>query len=97
MIDPVGIKAKAVDRSIAPAAPTPAATPVRAPVAPVADGDAAALSGVARELAARPPVDENRVALIKKAIAEGTFPILPATIADRLLALRYDWMSNEQA
>ena len=38
-----------------------------------------------------------RVAEIKKAIASGNFPILPATIADRLMALRLDWTSNDKA
>ncbi|MES2042228.1 MAG: flagellar biosynthesis anti-sigma factor FlgM [Pseudomonadota bacterium] len=55
-------------------------------------------SGIARELAGSAPVDLDRVARIKKAIAAGNFPILPATIADRLLALKYDWEphANEQ-
>ena len=54
--------------------------------------DVAATGGLAAALAAKPPVDDERVAQIKKAIANGTFPILPATIADRLLAraLRLD-------
>ena len=44
-----------------------------------------------------PPVDAARVAEIRKAIADGTFPILPATIADRMLALKLDWTSHEKA
>ncbi len=52
---------------------------------------------LASQLAATPPVDADRVASVKQAIAHGTFPILPATIADRLLALRYDWMVNDAA
>ena len=57
--------------------------------------DTAALSGVAAEMAASPPVDLDRVARVKRAIERGDFPILPATIADRILALRYDWMSRD--
>jgi negative regulator of flagellin synthesis FlgM len=52
---------------------------------------------LAKSMAASPPIDASRVAAIKKAIATGTFPILPATIADRLMALRLDWNSNETA
>jgi negative regulator of flagellin synthesis FlgM len=54
-------------------------------------------SGIARELAASAPLDLERVARIKKAISTGTFPILPATIADRLLALKYDWHPHDSA
>jgi negative regulator of flagellin synthesis FlgM len=35
------------------------------------------------------------VALVRRAIERGDFPILPATIADRMIALRYDWMSAD--
>jgi negative regulator of flagellin synthesis FlgM len=62
-------------------------------------GDAAPtqLSGIARALAASPPVDSDRVGEIKKAIQNGSFPILPATIADRLLALRLNWDGHDAA
>lgn len=46
---------------------------------------------MARTMAAQPPVDMDRVAEIKKAIAQGNFPILPATIADQMIALKLDW------
>lgn len=59
-----------------------------------AASDAIALS---RKLAVSPPVDAARVAEIRKAIADGTFPILPATIADRMLALKLDWTSHDKA
>lgn len=52
---------------------------------------------LAGQLAAKPPVDSDRVQLIKEALANGTFPISPATLADRMIALRYDWMSRDQA
>ena len=93
-----GIGDRAIQRiaQVAPSGATPTAQPVVSPVREPA-ADTAALSNVAASLAGKPPVDADRVAQIKHAIANGTFPILPATIADRLLALRYDWMSNEQA
>jgi negative regulator of flagellin synthesis FlgM len=54
-------------------------------------------SGVARQLAATPPVDLERVTRIKKAIADGSFPVVSSTVADRLLALKLEWNPNEQA
>lgn len=86
------------DRPVARVGAAAAPTPIQPPPMPTrqpAPADVARLSGVAAELAAKPPVDSERVAQIKKAVADGTFPILPATIADRLLALRYDWLSHD--
>jgi len=93
VVDPVSIRGvtggdfgvAATARVSAAPAPTPVA---RQPEAASRDVQA---SGIARELAASAPIDLDRVARIKKAISTGNFPILPATIADRLLALKYDW------
>jgi negative regulator of flagellin synthesis FlgM len=81
----------------------PAATPVVQPAvqqaaqqAPAAS-NATQLSNLAKTLAAEPPVDSDRVDAIKKAIQNGSFPILPATIADRLLALRLNWDGHDAA
>ncbi|NIJ21183.1 negative regulator of flagellin synthesis FlgM [Sphingomonas naasensis] len=97
MVDPIGNKAGAVaDRRIAPVAPTAPVETVKAAsneVAPV-QSTAAALSG---EMAAKPPVDAERVAKIRKAIEDGRFPIYPTTIADRLLALKLEWSPNDPA
>ena len=95
MVDPVGFKPVTMSKE-----------PVRvtAPVAPQAtqptDALRAAAStavGTAQQLSAQPPVDSDRVDRIRKAIAEGKFPILPATVADRLLALKLEWQSNDPA
>ena len=93
MVDPVGPKPSAsIDQRIAPVAPT---TPVAAPQAAVQDvavrADPSTLKALAQPLAATPPVDADRVAKIRKAIADGTFPLAPATVADRLLALKLQW------
>lgn len=75
----------------------------RAAATPPAEGSpktgVALLSGstTAAAMSASPPVDTDRVATIRKAIAEGRFPLSPATIADRLIALKLDWNSNEPA
>ncbi|MDP5280394.1 flagellar biosynthesis anti-sigma factor FlgM [Sphingomonas sp. DG1-23] len=97
MVDPIGNKAGAVaDRRIAPvapAAPVEVAKPVSGGVRPV-ESSAAALSS---SMAAKPPVDAERVAKIRKAIEDGKFPIYPSTIADRLLALKLEWSPNDPA
>lgn len=101
MVDPIGWKATAplARTSVS----TAASTPIRAAAVPAVDtartaGQAAGqTAGVTQQLAAEPPVDVERVARIKAAIAAGKFPILPSTIADRLLAFKLEWNGNEQA
>jgi len=34
----------------------------------------------------QPPIDTDRVAMIRKAVETGTYPILPATVADAIIA-----------
>ena len=77
-----------VPRAAAPAAPVPVTTNEQA---------APHVATLARSVAAAPPVDAERVARIKSAIANGTFPILPATIADQMMAMRFQWISHDQA
>lgn len=50
---------------------------------------------LARQMAAAAPQDADRIRLIKDAIAKGMFPLSPATVADRLIAAKYEWMSND--
>lgn len=85
----------------------PSAVPSPQPV--TAEGNAASktaqsdpspgaqLSGLAKALAAEAPTDADRVQEIRRAIQNGSFPILPATIADRLIALKLNWDGNEKA
>ncbi|OQW39536.1 MAG: hypothetical protein A4S12_11310 [Proteobacteria bacterium SG_bin5] len=49
------------------------------------------LQSIARQLAAEAPVDADRVARIRAAIQNRTYPILPETIADRMIALKLNW------
>ena len=96
MVDPIGPKGLAPsDLRVAPVTPV-AAAPKAAPAA-APEVQVSPTAQLAGYLAAQPPVDADRVARIKQAIANGTFPILPTTIADQLLALRYDWMSDDAA
>jgi negative regulator of flagellin synthesis FlgM len=98
MVDSIGPKAPTPrDRRIAPQGGATTA----APVASVADQPLAAVQGanpatsLAASLASEPPVDTDHVARVRQAIADGTFPISPATVADRLLALRMDWAAHD--
>lgn len=82
--------------AIAAATPTRPIQPATTPVRDASSADVATAGTLSARLAAKPPVDADRIAQIKKAVANGTFPILPATIADRLLAVRYEWMSDDR-
>lgn len=96
MVDPIGPKGSTPnDLRVAPVTPVVAAPKVAPTVA--TEPQLSPATQLATQLSAQPPVDTDRVSRIKQAIANGTFPILPATIADRMLALRYDWMSDDKA
>lgn len=95
MVLPIDIKS-----SVSPVRTVANATPVgkveRASAsqasAPVVQSEA---SGLTREMAASPPIDSERVAEIRRAVQNGTFPLVPTTIADRLLALKLNWNPHE--
>ena len=99
MVDAIGPKSVSLsDRQVAPVA--------RASTVPAIDevtrrdGDPSAQpqpTALARQMAAVPPVDLDRVARIRKAITDGSFPIYPAQIADRLIALKHDWNPHDAA
>ena len=98
MVDPLGFRP--IDRSerLAPAGDAARKGPVeRAVVAPEPDTVSSQLRTMTRDAAARPPVDHDRVAKIKAAIERDEFPIVPATVADRLIALKLHWDPNESA
>ena len=100
MVESIGPKAPVPrDRRIAPVSGAAAASPVASVTArPQADAaETSAVASLAAELSTQPPVDADHVARVRKAIADGTFPISPATVADRFLALRMDWTSHDQA
>ncbi len=79
-------------------AATPEAGLASAPAAAKdTNGDTSALTGLASAMSAQPPVNSERVAQIKRAIADGHFPILPATIADQMIALKLSWNHNDAA
>jgi negative regulator of flagellin synthesis FlgM len=95
MVDPIGIKAGPVtDRrlvSVGAAAAVAPVSPVNTDALPVESAAAEAT----KAMASQPPVDAERVSRIKKAVEDGRFPLVPSTIADRLLALRLQWNPND--
>ncbi len=102
MVDSIGVKtvttADIAAPRVATEVPMPGAVPAPAPTPPIASDTAQTESNaLAKSMASAAPVDADRVSEIRHAIANGTFPILPATIADRLLALRMEWNSNDKA
>lgn len=81
---------------------TRTAAPVAQPVVPTPTPSAAepstsasALQSLVGELAAKPPVDDSRVARIRNAIATGTYPLSPENVADRLIALKLNWIPHD--
>ena len=98
MVDAIGPKPVA-DKRIAAVTSVPATAPATAARAATAGNSAPGIAAqtLARSMAATPPVDADRVAQIKQAVANGTFPIYPARIADRLIALKLEWKSHDPA
>ncbi|RYY27302.1 MAG: flagellar biosynthesis anti-sigma factor FlgM [Sphingomonadales bacterium] len=95
MVDPIGIKTGAVPAravSSVNALSRVAETGKVETAAPVVQTAASELTA---NMAAKPPVDAERVAKIKKAIEDGNFPLVPTTIADRLLALKMQWNPHD--
>ncbi|WBH15657.1 flagellar biosynthesis anti-sigma factor FlgM [Sphingomonas radiodurans] len=94
MVDSIGVKPLINDRKITEiqrvAAPAAAVSVAKQPETTQAPTVAAQLSVAA-------PVDVDRVKKIQQAVAEGNYPLSPTTIADALIAARYEWMSHEQA
>jgi len=96
VVDPVGSKpVSPFDARIAPVAPgAPAAR-----VAAVADprdeaAEASSVAEAARRAAAQPPVDHDRVAVLRAAIASGDYRPAPQAVADKLLGAMQEWIAK---
>ena len=79
-IDLTPIRATALD----PRAPRPGAERRAAPAAGAPASPAVELSGASDPGA--PPIDQSRVAEIRKAIEQGRYPVIPLRVADALIA-----------
>ena len=97
MIDPIGVKPGTVQGpSVKSFESTPAVVPIEsARPAPKVDAAQTSLPQIARQAAAQAPVDADRVHDIRKALELGRFPISPAKIADRLIAVHYRWAEKK--
>lgn len=77
-----GIHARLAARGAAPIARSERARPAK--------GDDVQSQSVERAAAglagSQPPIDQERVSQIRKAVEEGTYPLLPHRVADELIA-----------
>ncbi|RIV81356.1 flagellar biosynthesis anti-sigma factor FlgM [Aurantiacibacter xanthus] len=79
---PLGAEAQRTVSS-APAAPTPAAAPASRPETEMVSRSASLSAG------SNPPVDTDRVTQIRNALKDGTYPLVPASVADAMIASRF--------
>lgn len=96
MIDPIGVKPGTLQGTrIEPqdAAKVAPLQPVQAP-APAVVAETGAREA-AKAMAAKPPVDVERVQQIKRALQEGRYPLVPAKIADRMIAAQLSWIEEK--
>ena len=94
MVEPTGFKPAIADRRLTLVTPV---APVRAAEGPTQVAQTSTAAALTQTAAASAPVDAERVARIKKAIADGKFPLVPSTVADRLLALKLQWNPHDKA
>jgi negative regulator of flagellin synthesis FlgM len=95
MIDPIGVTPGTVQGVRV----EPRDTTKVVPLQPIRGSDPAVAETSAREtakaLAARPPVDTDRVQQIRRALQEGRYPLVPAKIADRMIAAQMRWAEKK--
>jgi negative regulator of flagellin synthesis FlgM len=96
MVDSIGPKGSTPGTRIAPVIGAAAAAKIASAIATPEHQTQVShpVGQLAQELSAKPPVDVDRVARFRKAIAEGSFQTEPAKVADRLLALKGDWVND---
>ena len=68
------------------AAPTAASAPSSASASASTSAPAAAVQTSQALDPGKPPIDENRVSVIRNAIQKGTYPLLPTKVADAMIA-----------
>ncbi|MEG3177797.1 flagellar biosynthesis anti-sigma factor FlgM [Sphingomonas sp. RB3P16] len=96
MVDAIGPKAVTPhDRLVVPVAaasapPAPTSSAMSDTVAKQRE-----LSAIAFDFGKPSPVDDKRVEEVRRAVRNGTYPITPETIADRMLALKLYWSPHK--
>jgi negative regulator of flagellin synthesis FlgM len=96
MIDPIGVKPATVQGGRIESRETAKVVSIEAVRAsqPAVVAETSARE-TARALSARPPVDMDRVQQIKRALAEGRYPLVPAKIADSMIAAQMRWAEKK--
>ncbi len=95
MVDPIGPRPVKPSDSVARVTRASPTRPSTGDVPREVEPNSAQI--IARDMAARPPVDAMRVDALRRSIADGSFRIDPAAIADRLLTAKTEWVSDEPA
>jgi negative regulator of flagellin synthesis FlgM len=97
MVESIGVKTVTTtqDRLVVPNVTTVSQTANAAANASAKPNETATkqleLSAVAFDFGKVSPMEEKRVEEVKRAVRNGTYPIAPETIADRMLALKLYW------
>ena len=95
MIDLIGVTPGQVQGSRVEARDAAKVVPLQAVRAPQPAVAETSVRETAKAMAARPPVDAERVQMIKRALQEGRYPIVPAKIADRMIAAQLKWVERK--
>jgi len=96
VVDPIGAKpASPLGGRVAPVA---AGAPAAQVVAVAQGGDTAhetaSIAEAARRAAQAAPVDHERVAVLRAAIANGNYRPAPQTIADKMIGAMQEWIAK---
>lgn len=94
MVEPVGSKlVSPFSGHIAPVAAGAATLHIRQ-VADQRDSaaEASSVAEAARRAAAQPPIDHDRIAVLRAAIASGDYRPAPQAIADKMLGAMQEWI-----
>lgn len=96
MVDSIGPKGSTPNARIAPVLGAAAAARIASTIATPEQQTQVShpVGQLAQELASKPPVDADRVDRFRKAIAEGSYQPDPEQVADKLLALRGEWVND---
>lgn len=95
MIDPIGVKPGTVSGGRFEPAAGGKVVPLEPPRAPQQVTAETGAREAAKAMALKPPVDAERVAQIRRALEDGRYPIVPAKIADRMIAAQMRWVESK--
>ena len=95
MVDPIGSKpVSTLDKRVAPVAASQPAANVHAIADQRNDTQTSAVAAAARSAAASAPIDHDRVAALRNAIANGNYRPAPEAVADKMLGAKQEWSAK---